>query len=62
MSLFFVQFCMHICGPLFTKQTDVLLQDLVKSRSYEIQVETFQIALKFDRHLCSSAAEMPVKF
>ena len=25
-------------GPLFTKRTDVLLQDLVKSRSREIRV------------------------
>ena len=35
---------------------------IVKSRSREIHVYTFPIGLKFDRHLVSSAAEMPVKF
>ena len=40
-------------GPLFTKQTDVLLVDLAKSRSREIRVYTLSIALKFDRHLGS---------
>ena len=50
-------------GPLFTKRTDVLAQDLVKSRSRAIRVETFPIAaLKFDRHIGSSAAELPVTF
>ena len=49
-------------GPLFTKQTDVLPQDPVKSRSREIRVFTVSIALKFKRHLGSSAVEMPVKF
>ena len=47
-------------GTLFTKRTDILRQDLVKSRSREIQVKIFPIALKFDRHLDSNAAEMPV--
>ena len=41
---------------------DVLPQDLVKSRSREIRIQTFPIALKFDRHLGSSAGKMPVKF
>ena len=49
-------------GPLFIMRTDVLPQGLAKSRSREIRVETFLTALKFDRHLDSSAAEMPVKF
>ena len=49
-------------GPLYTKQTDVLPQDLVKSRSHKIRVKTLPIALKSDRHLGSSAAEIPVKF
>ena len=49
-------------GPLFTKRTDVLLQEPVKSRSRKIRVQTFPIALQFDRHHGSSAAEMPVKF
>ena len=48
-------------GHLFTKRTDVLLQDRVKSRRREIRVKTFRIARKFDRHLGSNAAEMPVK-
>ena len=47
---------------LFTKRTDVLPQYLVKSRSREIRVYTFPIALKFNRHFGSSVAEMPVKF
>ena len=49
-------------GPLFTKRTDVLPQDLVKSRSRGIQVYTLQIASKVYRHLGISSAEMPVKF
>ena len=49
-------------GPLFTKRTDFLPQDLVKSRSREILVYSFPVALKFDKQLGSSAAEMPVKF
>ena len=47
--------------PLFTKRTDVLLQDLAKPRRPEIRVSSFPFAMKFDRHLGSSAAEMPVK-
>ena len=48
--------------PLFTLFTEVLPQDLVKSRNPENQVQTYQIVMKFDRHLGSSAAVMPVKF
>ena len=54
--------CVAESGHLFTKRTDVLPQDLVKPRGREIHVQTFPITLKFDRHLGSSAAEMPVKF
>ena len=56
------QFYSYHSGALFTKLTDALPQDLVKSRSREIRVYTFPIALKFERHLGSSAAEMPIKF
>ena len=49
-------------GPLFTKRTDILPHDLVKSQGREIRVQTFQIALKFDWNFGSSAAEMLVKF
>ena len=48
-------------GPLLTKRTDVLPQDLMKSRRREIRVETCPIALLFDRQLGCSVAEMPVK-
>ena len=48
-------------GPLFTKRTDVLPQDLVKSRSREIECHIDRIAMKFDRHLGSVAALVPVK-
>ena len=37
-------------------------QDLVKSRSHEIGTLNCRIALKFDRHIGSTAAEVPVKF
>ena len=37
--------------PLFTKRTDVLSQDLLKSRNREIHVWTIPIALRFDRRL-----------
>ena len=49
-------------GPIFTKRQDVLLPNLVKSRSREIGSYDFRTALKFDRHLGSAAAEGPVKF
>ena len=38
-------------GTLFTKQTDVLPQDLVKSRSREIGCYNYRVALKFDSHM-----------
>ena len=34
----------------------------LKSRSREVRVQTFPIALKLDRHIGSNAAQMPVKF
>ena len=49
-------------GPLFTKRRDVLSQDLMKPRSQEIGCYIAGIALKFDRHLGSAAAEVPVDF
>ena len=49
-------------GPLSTKRTDVLLQDLVKSRSREIGCNNDLISLKYDRNLGSAAAEVAVKF
>ena len=49
-------------GPLFTKRTDVLPPNIVKSRSREIDCYHDRIVLKFDRHLGSAAADMPVKF
>ena len=49
-------------GPLFTKRQDVLPPNLVKSRSHEIGCFNGRIALKFVRHLGSSAAEVPAKF
>ena len=49
-------------GPLLTKRTDVLPQDLVKARSREIKVWTLPVAMEFDRHPCSRAAEMPVTY
>ena len=52
---------LFISGPLFTKRPDVLLQDLVKSRSREIGCYDGRIALQFDRHLGSAAADVPVK-
>ena len=41
---------------------DVFPQDLVRTRSHEIDTLNFRIALKFDRHIGSTAAEVPVKF
>ena len=38
------------------------LTNVVKSRSREIGCYNDRIALKFDRHLNSVAAELPVKF
>ena len=38
------------------------ITDLVKSRSREIDGLNCSVTLKFDRHISSSAAEVPVKF
>ena len=43
-------------GPLFTKRTDVLMEDLAKSRSRDVACCHGRIALKFGRHLGSAAA------
>ena len=51
-----------IPGSLYTKRTDGLPQDLVKSRSREIGCFNDPIALEFDRYVGSTAAEDPVKF
>ena len=47
---------------LFTKRTDVLPQDLRIIRGREIACYNDSIPLKFDRHLDSTAADVPVKF
>ena len=51
----------HHSGPLFTNQKDALPQNLVETRSREIRVYYFPIALKLDRRISNAAAEMPVK-
>ena len=48
-------------GPLFTKRTDILQLNLAKPRNREIGCYTDGIALQFDRHRGSTAAEVPVK-
>ena len=47
--------------PLFTKRMDILPLNLVKHRNSEIVCYTDGIALQFDRHLGSTAANVPVK-
>ena len=54
--------CIFLHNWAFTHQADGLPQNLVKSWSCRIQVYTFPIALKWCGHLCSCAAQMPVKF
>ena len=49
-------------GPLLTMRTDVLPQCLKKSRSREIRLKTFPIALKIDKPLRSSAVEITPDF
>ena len=48
-------------GPLFIKRMDFLPQDLVKPRGHEIGCGNDRMALTFDRHLGSVAAEVPFK-
>ena len=48
--------------PLFTKRTDVLQHDLVKSRSRKIGCYHDRVALNFDRHLGCAAPEAPANF
>ena len=45
-------------GPLFIKRTDVISQDLVKSRSRKIGCYNIRIAVKFD----SSSGEGKARF
>ena len=49
-------------GYSYPKRTDVLPQDLVKSRSRDIRVKTFAIALLFDRYTGNIATDLPAKF
>ena len=49
-------------GPLFTKCWDVLPPNPVKSQNHEVGCYNVRIALKFDRHRGSAAADVPVKF
>ena len=49
-------------GPRFNIRWYVLSEDLVKSRSREIGSSSYGIALQFDRHFGSPAAELPAKF
>ena len=49
-------------GPRLNNREDVFPYDLVKSRSYETGTLNCRIALKFDRHIGSTAAEVPAKF
>ena len=49
-------------GHFFTKPYFALPHDLAMSRSREIVCYSDRIALKFDRRVGSSAAEMPVNF
>ena len=54
--------CLCYTEPRLNIRKDVLSLDLVKSRSHEIGTLNCRIALKFDRHIGSNAAEVPVKF
>ena len=56
------QRCRWYPGPLFNKRTVVLPPNLAKSRNRQIIYHNDRIVLKFDRHLGSVAAEVPVKF
>ena len=47
---------------LLTERQDVLPQNAVKSRSHAIGCHDDLIVLKFDRHLDSATADVPVKF
>ena len=49
-------------GSTSTKRANVLPQDLANSRSREIQVYTFPIALKFDRLRCRDACEISERY
>ena len=49
------------CSVEIHGRTDVLPQDLVKSRSRKIRVYNDRSALTLDRHLGNAAAEMLVK-
>ena len=51
-----------IFGPLFIMGTDLLPQNLVKSRSRKIGCCNNRIALEFEEHLGGAAAEVPIRF
>ena len=49
-------------GPVSISEKMSIRKIAIKSRSYEIGTLNCRIALKFDRHIGSNAAEVPVKF
>ena len=53
---------LHSSRLRFTKRWNVLPPNFATSRSHEIQCYNDRVALKFDRHLGSSTADMRVKF
>ena len=54
--------CHIAVRALFIKRSDILPPNLMKSRCREIGCYNELVVLEFDRHLGSSAAEVPVKF
>ena len=57
-----IQFYLFFFFNLTLHILDVLPQDLAKSPNQDIRIKTSKVALKFKRHIDSSAAEMPYKF
>ena len=57
-----IQICAEYWAMLSRSRLVCQEPGLAKSRSREICVYNSTIALKFDRHLGSSAADVPVKF
>ena len=55
----------HLCVETMTRfniQSDILLLDLAKPRNRDIYIYNCTIALTLDRHLDSSAVDVPFKF
>ena len=58
----FLKYQWNDIWPLITKRTDVLAPHVLMISIREIRWFAYAIVLKFAKHLCNAAAQLPVKY